>query len=86
MKVILSRKGFDSSYGGYPSPILPDGRLISLPIPSPHSYEDSFHYSDLRWDQDNTYFDFMQKLSPRILYENRMSPWPRPLSKRGKET
>lgn len=33
MKVILSRKGFDSSYGGYPSLILPNGKLISLPIP-----------------------------------------------------
>lgn len=32
MKVILSRKGFDSTYGGYPSLILPDGELISLPI------------------------------------------------------
>jgi hypothetical protein len=34
MKVILSRKGFDSSYGGIPSPILPDGTLMTLPIPS----------------------------------------------------
>ena len=34
MKVILSRKGFDSSNGGCPSPILPDGTLLSLPIPS----------------------------------------------------
>lgn len=34
MKLVLSRKGFDSGYGGMPSPILPDGRLISLPIPS----------------------------------------------------
>lgn len=33
MRVILSRKGFDSGYGGVPSPILPDGRMISLPIP-----------------------------------------------------
>jgi hypothetical protein len=33
MKVILSRKGFDSADGGMPSPILPDGTLISLPIP-----------------------------------------------------
>lgn len=31
--VIFSRKGFDSGYGGIPSPILPDGRLLSLPIP-----------------------------------------------------
>jgi hypothetical protein len=34
MKVILSRKGFDSAYGGVPSPILPDGSLCPLPIPS----------------------------------------------------
>lgn len=33
MKIILSRKGFDSSAGGVPSPILPDGTLLSLPIP-----------------------------------------------------
>ncbi len=33
VKIILSRKGFDSSAGGVPSPILPDGRLVSLPIP-----------------------------------------------------
>lgn len=33
MKLILSRKGFDSSNGGMPSPIFPDGRLVSLPIP-----------------------------------------------------
>ncbi len=41
MRVILSRKGFDSKYGGVPSPILPDGRMISLPIPdrdAPISY------------------------------------------------
>src|SRR5687768_10897447 len=33
MRVILSRKGFDSGYGRVPSPVLPDGRMISLPIP-----------------------------------------------------
>lgn len=33
MKLILSRKGFDSIYGGVPCPILPDGRLCYLPIP-----------------------------------------------------
>jgi len=33
MKIVLSRKGFDSSYGGCPSPILPDESLLSLPIP-----------------------------------------------------
>ncbi|MGD0777485.1 MAG: hypothetical protein ABSC05_32225 [Candidatus Solibacter sp.] len=43
MKLILSRKGFDSSAGGKPSPIFPDGSMISLPIPdkaSPIAYQD----------------------------------------------
>lgn len=31
--LILSRKGFDSGFGGRPSPVLPDGRMVSLPIP-----------------------------------------------------
>jgi hypothetical protein len=34
MKLILSRKGFDSAHGGCPSPIL-NGRLCPLPIPDP---------------------------------------------------
>lgn len=33
MKIVFSRKGFDTKNGGVPSPILPDGRLCSLPIP-----------------------------------------------------
>lgn len=42
MKVILSRKGFDSEYGRVPSPSLPDGRMVSLPIPdkdAPTAYD-----------------------------------------------
>lgn len=35
-KLIISRKGFDSGYGRMPSPILPDGRLLPLPIPAQH--------------------------------------------------
>jgi len=34
MRIILSRKGFDSANGGGPSPIFPDGEMVSLPIPS----------------------------------------------------
>ena len=37
MKLILSRKGFDSSAGGVPSPIFPDGRMLSFPIPDKNS-------------------------------------------------
>lgn len=43
-RIVLSRKGFDSSYGGLPSPILPDGRLLPLPIPARH---DRFTMADL---------------------------------------
>lgn len=32
MRIVFSRKGFDSSYGGAPSPII-EGRPVSLPIP-----------------------------------------------------
>lgn len=34
MKIILSRKGFDSANGGIVSPIFEDGTMISFPIPS----------------------------------------------------
>src|ERR1035437_653691 len=37
MKIIISRKGFDSSAGKKPSPIFPDGRMLSLPIPDKSS-------------------------------------------------
>ena len=54
MKVIISRKGFDSGYGGMPSPILPDGTMLSMPIPSSGDmvkYKDIFHdgesYADI---------------------------------------
>ncbi len=43
MRLILSRKGFDSTAGGCASPILPDGTMVSLPIPdrkSPIRYRD----------------------------------------------
>ena len=43
MKVIISRKGFDSTNGGVPSAIMPDGRLLPFPIPSesdPTTYND----------------------------------------------
>jgi hypothetical protein len=64
MKVVLSRKGFDSKYGGRPSPILPDGRMIFLPIPQD---DDNFSYSDLKLDGYGTYLDLM-----RILFRGKI--------------
>jgi len=50
MKIILSRKGFDSSSGGKPSPIFPDGKILSLPIPDKNSVT---KYCDLEWEGIN---------------------------------
>ncbi len=50
MKVILSRKGFDSSTGGFASPIMPSGRLLSLPIPVKKEGEKGIAYEDLSFD------------------------------------
>lgn len=63
MKIILSRKGFDSSYGGYPSLILPDGKMVSLPIPSSN---DNFSYADLQISENLTYMEYMKKISVKI--------------------
>ena len=48
MRLVLSRKGFDSSAGGCPNPIFPDGSLLALPIPDAHS---AIRYRDIRCHQ-----------------------------------
>ena len=50
MKLILSRKGFDTSAGGIPSSILTDGRLVSLPIPDKQS---PIRYADIKIDGES---------------------------------
>jgi hypothetical protein len=49
VKIIFSRKGFDSTpaAGGAPSPIYEDGSLVSLPIPEPKPSSHSLSYSDI---------------------------------------
>ncbi len=59
MKIILSRKGFDSTNGGLPSPIMPDGTLLSMPIPS----DDSTTYDDLSC-KGISYTDLLKQLAP----------------------
>ncbi len=61
MKLIFSRKGFDSGSGGGPSPIMPDGRMVSLPIPdksAPHTY------TGLRWAPGLSMGDLIRDLAP----------------------
>ena len=68
MKIILSRKGFDSSKdkdggnGNQPSPILPDGTLLSLPIPDKQGNNT---FSSLQWKDLNYYYDIIHALNPK---------------------
>lgn len=50
MRLILSRKGFDSSAGGCPSPIFPDGSLYALPIPDTNS---RIRYGEIHFGDHN---------------------------------
>lgn len=59
MRIILSRKGFDSSVGGHPSPVLSDGRMLSLPIPSSI---DPLAYEDLMTPIGKTYRELIDEL------------------------
>ena len=65
MKIIFSRKGFDWSNGGTPSPILPDGTILSMPIPS---YDDCW-LSDLTY-KNMSYGDIMNCLSKKADFNN----------------
>ncbi len=69
MKIILSRKGFDSSAGGYPSLILKDGTLLSLPIPDEDS---TVHYHHLK-KENTSYYDLMHLIKGKIKNGNKWS-------------
>jgi len=58
MRVIFSRKGFDSENGGISSPILPDGQVLSIPIPENNGCQ---AYKDLKVG-DKTYLDLLKEL------------------------
>ncbi|MBK7175168.1 MAG: hypothetical protein IPH84_18560 [Bacteroidales bacterium] len=70
MKIILSRKGFDSKYGGFPSPILPNEELISLPIPD---QKDLICYSELQLKEYGSYFDIINQLKGK--YHDPINGW-----------
>lgn len=59
MKIILSRKGFDSHAGGCASPILPDGTMLSLPVPG----KSITKYSSISIN-GKKYSDIIKKLYP----------------------
>ena len=79
-RIILSRKGFDSKFGGRPSPIFSDDRIFSIPIPqnqeSPTKYKDLFFNgisgsealkeSSVRQVSDNDYCHYDPALNENI--------------------
>lgn len=68
MKLVLSRKGFDSGYGGYPSFIMPKGELISLPIPD---FNRAITYNDLFMTCGTSYSELMSDIiGDTIRYEH----------------
>lgn len=64
MKFILSRKGFDSSWGGHACPLISDRTLLMIPIPvtdPKYADADTTTYAQLRVPgTDRTFFDVMQ--------------------------
>jgi hypothetical protein len=65
MKIVFSRKGFDSSSGGGPSlHFIDTGRLLSLPIPEVDRpwLNAGMTYDELRFDGADSYLDRMEKL------------------------
>lgn len=64
MKVILSRKGFDSGYGGYPSIILSNNEMITLPIPS--NKEEDYCYGNLKTRNGKSVYEIMKSLNKNI--------------------
>jgi len=59
VKIVLSRKGFDSGYGGIASPILSDGTMLSFPIPS----DDKDRFEDFSY-AGKTYRELLCELKP----------------------
>lgn len=90
MKIILSRKGFDSENGGMPSPIFPNGKMASLPIPTDPTSSSATKMNDLHvngYDIANVVSELSNKrwtheqcvhLDPDVNYEmlaNRPRDW-----------
>lgn len=66
-RFVFSRKGFDSVNGGVPSPILADGRLVSLPIPEPSAWGDAgTPYDQIRAPDGRTLREVMADVGVRV--------------------
>ncbi len=71
MKVVLSRKGFDSTYGGYPSLILPNKEMITLPIPGARL---DTKYYDLKTRSGKSLYSIMHSIKGTINKNQKLTP------------
>jgi hypothetical protein len=67
-RLIFSRKGFDSVFGGRPSPVLPDGRMVSLPIPEPGS---PITYGDCLVEHGVSFADLLTTMGAVLIRDRR---------------
>ena len=71
MKIIFSRKGLDSSFGNYASPILPNGQLCWLPIPEENNKKPGLPtYSDILF-KDTNLGEVIESLSSKRILGNK---------------
>lgn len=85
MKIILSRKGFDSNTGGITSPIFDNGDMISFPIPENAKEgvsEDEFstlHYDGINFSELLNQFGYHKEknqichIDPDLVKERRIA-------------
>lgn len=69
MKIVLSRKSMDSSYGGMPSPIIrmKDGTTKMFPLPIPIGQDQSStKYAEVNLFDDYTAWDFINTNKPNF--------------------
>jgi hypothetical protein len=70
MKIIFSRKGFDTSNGGFPNLILPDGTMFAIPIPDK---KQKFRYGnlDFTYEGENIFKIINDVTNNRIKYSSK---------------
>jgi len=61
MILSLSKKGFDTVNGGGPSPILSDGRMLTMPIPEPRIGVHAAEYGNIQFE-NYTYQQILRNL------------------------
>lgn len=72
-KIILSRKGYDDQYGGRPSIIMPDGTMISFPIPV-FGDEIGINSSELKFKDRSLSDIFSQLAHLKVSLEHHVDP------------